>query len=161
MTSDTADLLRQHGVRVTAQRLAVHRAVSQQPHSTADGVAEAVRADIGAISHQAVYDALAALVDAGLMRRIQPAGSPARFEDRVRDNHHHMICRGCGRMVDVDCAVGSSPCLSVLDDRGYEIEEAEVVYWGRCPACQDVHEHQPIQRSHSNDAVAPGGGNNR
>jgi Fur family ferric uptake transcriptional regulator len=98
-------------------------------------VAEAVRAEIGAISHQAVYDALGALVAARLIRRIQPAGSPARFEDRVGDNHHHLICRICGRTVDVDCAVGAAPCLTAADDSGYEIDEAEVVYWGRCPKC--------------------------
>jgi Fe2+ or Zn2+ uptake regulation protein len=130
-----ADLLRQHGLQVTAQRLAVLRAVSAQPHVTADAVAEAVRAEIGAISHQAVYDALGALVAARLIRRIQPAGSPARFEDRVGDNHHHLICRICGRTVDVDCAVGAAPCLTAADDSGYEIDEAEVVYWGRCPKC--------------------------
>jgi len=134
--TDPADLLRQHGIQVTAQRLAVMRAVSGQPHVTADAVAAAVRAEIGAISLQSVYDALSLLVAERLIRRIQPAGSPARFENRVRDNHHHLICRACGRMVDVDCAVGSAPCLSAIDDQGYEIDEAEVVYWGRCPDCQ-------------------------
>jgi Fur family ferric uptake transcriptional regulator len=133
--TDPAELLRQHGIQVTAQRLAVLRAVSGQPHVTADGVAEAVRAEIGAISLQSVYDALSLLVSEGLIRRIQPAGSAARFEDRVGDNHHHLICRVCGRLVDVDCAVGSAPCLSAADDRGYEIDEAEVAYWGRCPQC--------------------------
>jgi Fur family ferric uptake transcriptional regulator len=130
-----ADILRQRGIQITAQRLAVMRAVSDQPHVTADGVADAVRTDIGAISLQSVYDALGVLVDAGLIRRIQPAGSPARFEDRVGDNHHHLICRICGRMVDIDCAVGSAPCLTAADDMGYEIDEAEVAYWGRCPDC--------------------------
>lgn len=133
--TDPADLLRQHGIQVTAQRLAVLRAVAGQPHITADGVAEIVRAEIGAISHQSVYDALAVLVAERLIRRIQPAGSPARFETRVGDNHHHLICRVCGRVVDVDCAVGSAPCLTAVDDRGYEIDEAEVAYWGRCPDC--------------------------
>ena len=94
-----------------------------------------VRAEIGAISRQAVYDALAALTDKGLLRRIQPAGSPARYEDRVGDNHHHLICRTCSRMVDVDCAVGDTPCLTAADDSGYEVDEAEVIYWGRCPEC--------------------------
>jgi Fe2+ or Zn2+ uptake regulation protein len=136
VVSDPADLLRQHGIQVTAQRLAVLRAVAGQPHITADGVAEIVRGEIGAISLQSVYDALALLVAEGLIRRIQPAGSPARFEDRVGDNHHHLICRDCGRLVDVDCAVGSAPCLTPADDMGYDIEEAEVAYWGRCPACQ-------------------------
>jgi Fur family ferric uptake transcriptional regulator len=125
VTSGPADLLRQRGIQVTAQRLAVLRAVSAQPHITADGVTDVVRAEIGAISLQSVYDALAVLVAAGLLRRIQPAGSPARFEDRVGDNHHHLICRVCGRLVDVDCATGSAPCLTAVDDRGYEIDEAE------------------------------------
>ena len=117
MATDPADLLRQRGIQVTAQRLAVLRAVSGQPHITADAVAEVVRAEIGAISLQSVYDALGVLVAEGLIRRIQPAGSPARFEDRVGDNHHHLICRICGRLVDVDCAVGSAPCLTAADDR--------------------------------------------
>jgi Fur family ferric uptake transcriptional regulator len=128
-------LLRQHGLQVTAQRLAVLRAVSDHPHSTADDIDTAVRAEIGAISRQAVYDALAAFTDKGLLRRIQPAGSPARYENRVGDNHHHVICRSCGRMADVDCAVDYTPCLTAADDAGYEIDEAEVIYWGRCPEC--------------------------
>ena len=132
---DPADLLRQRGIHVTAQRLAVLRAVAGQPHITADAVAEAVRAEIGAISLQSVYDTLGVLVTERLIRRIQPAGSPARFEDRVGDNHHHLICRICGRLVDVDCAVGSAPCLTAADDKGYEIDEAEVAYWGRCSDC--------------------------
>jgi Fe2+ or Zn2+ uptake regulation protein len=135
VTSDPADLLRQRGIQVTAQRLAVLRAVAGQPHITAEGVAEVVRAEIGAISLQSVYDALGMLVAEKLIRRIQPAGSPARFEDRVGDNHHHLICRICGRLVDVDCAVGSAPCLTAVDDMGYEIDEADVAYWGRCPDC--------------------------
>jgi Fe2+ or Zn2+ uptake regulation protein len=132
---DPADLLRQRGIQITAQRLAVLRAVAGQPHATADAVAEAVRAAIGTISTQSVYDALTVLVGQGLVRRIQPAGSPARFECRVGDNHHHLICRDCGRTVDVDCAVGLAPCLSAADDQGFEIDEAEVIYWGRCPEC--------------------------
>jgi Fur family transcriptional regulator, stress-responsive regulator len=135
VATDPAVTLRQRGIQVTAQRLAVLRAVSSQPHITADAVAEAVRAEIGAISLQSVYDALAVLVAEQLIRRIQPAGSPARFEDRVGDNHHHLICRVCGRVVDIDCAVGSAPCLTAADDNGYEIDEAEVAYWGRCPDC--------------------------
>lgn len=131
-----ADLLRQHGVQVTAQRLAVLRAVSGRPHSTADDVAEVAKAEIGAISRQAVYDALGVLVDTGLLRRIQPAGSPARYEHRVGDNHHHLVCRTCGRVVDVECAVGAAPCLTAADDGGYSIDEAEVIYWGHCPACR-------------------------
>jgi Fur family transcriptional regulator, stress-responsive regulator len=133
--ANAADLLRRHGIQVTAQRLAVLRAVSGHPHVTADAIAEAVRSEIGAISLQSVYHALAILAAQGLIRRIQPAGSPARFEDRVGDNHHHLICRICGKVVDVDCAVGSAPCLTAHDDRGYEIDEAEVAYWGRCPRC--------------------------
>lgn len=136
MATDPADLLRQRGIQVTAQRLAVLRAVAREPHITADGVAEAVRAEIGAISLQSVYDALGVLVAERLVRRIQPAGSAARFEDRVGDNHHHLICRICGRVVDVDCAAGSAPCLTAADDRGYMIDEAEIAYWGRCSDCQ-------------------------
>jgi Fur family transcriptional regulator, stress-responsive regulator len=132
---DPAELLRQRGIQVTAQRLAVLRAVGRQPHITAEAAAEIVRAEIGAISLQSVYDALGVLVAEGLIRRIQPSGSPARYEDRVGDNHHHLICRICGRVVDVDCAVGSAPCLTPRDGMGYEIDEAEVAYWGRCPDC--------------------------
>ena len=135
MIPDQAKLLRERGIQVTAQRLAVLRAVAGRPHATADGVAEAVRAELGAISLQAVYDALALLAAEGLIRRIQPAGSPARFEGRVGDNHHHLICRICGRVVDVDCATGSAPCLTAADASGYEIDEAEVIYWGRCAEC--------------------------
>jgi Fur family ferric uptake transcriptional regulator len=133
--SDPAALLREHGVPVTAQRLAVLRAVSALPHATANDVAERVRSELGAISRQAVYDALGTLVEKGLLRRIQPAGSPARYEDRVGDNHHHLICRACGRTVDIDCAVGDTPCLHAADASGYEIDEAEVIFWGTCPSC--------------------------
>jgi Fur family ferric uptake transcriptional regulator len=136
MASDQVDRLRQRGIQVTAQRLAVLRAVAGHAHITADAVAEVVRGEIGAISLQSVYDALGVLVAEGLLRRIQPAGSPARFEHRVGDNHHHLICRICGRVVDVDCAVGLAPCLKAVDNKGYEIDEAEVVYWGRCPDCR-------------------------
>ena len=128
-------LLRRHGLHVTAQRLAVLRAVAALPHSTADAIYSAVHAELGAISRQAVYDALSVLSERGLIRRIQPAGSSARYENRVGDNHHHVVCRVCGRMVDVDCAVGDVPCLTAADDAGYEIDEAEVIYWGRCPEC--------------------------
>ena len=134
-SAENESLLREHGLQVTAQRLAVLRAVSERPHSTADDIDGIVRGEIGAISRQAVYDVLGALTDKGLLRRIQPAGSPARYENRVGDNHHHLICRACGRMVDVDCAVGETPCLTAADDSGYEIDEAEVTYWGRCPDC--------------------------
>jgi Fur family ferric uptake transcriptional regulator len=109
--------------------------VSEQPHSAAADIDTAVRAEIGAISLQAVYDALGTLTDKGIIRRIQPAGSPARYEGRVGDNHHHLICRTCGRMVDADCAVGYAPCLTAPADSDYEIDEAEVIYWGRCPEC--------------------------
>lgn len=124
---------------MTAQRLAVLRAVGGEPHITADRVAQVVRAEIGAISLQSVYDALGLLVAEAIIRRIQPAGSPARFEDRVGDNHHHLICRTCGRLVDVECAVGSAPCLAAADDMGYEIDSAEVIYWGLCPDCSSTH----------------------
>jgi Fe2+ or Zn2+ uptake regulation protein len=135
VTFSPADSLRQHGIQATAQRLAVLRAVSSRPHITADDVAEIAGVQIGTISRQAVYDALGVLVDKGLIRRIQPVGSAARYEGRVDDNHHHLICRECGRVVDVDCAVGAAPCLTAVDDMGYEIDEAEVAYWGRCPEC--------------------------
>jgi Fur family transcriptional regulator, stress-responsive regulator len=151
---DPAGLLREHGIQVTAQRLAVLRAVEAQPHITADNVAEIVRSEIGAISLQSVYDALGVLAAEGLIRRIQPPGSPARYENRVGDNHHHLICRGCGRTVDVDCAVGSAPCLTAADDQGYEIDEAEVVYWGRCPDCVTgaaaSPPPEPLARRHRN-----------
>ncbi len=148
MNDDATDLLRRHGLQVTAQRLAVLAAVARGPHGTADDVARAVRTQIGVISRQAVYDALAVLADKGLIRRIQPAGSPARFEDRAGDNHHHLICRSCGRTVDVDCAVGVAPCLTPADASGYEIDEAEVVYWGRCPECLA---RTPIRSTTGND----------
>jgi Fur family ferric uptake transcriptional regulator len=133
---DPAQLLREHGLQVTAQRLAVLRAVSSRPHGTADDIEELVGDELGAISRQAVYDALGTLTDKGLIRRIQPARSPARYEDRVDDNHHHLVCRTCGRTVDVDCAVGDRPCLEAADDSGFTIDEAEVIYWGSCPTCQ-------------------------
>jgi Fur family ferric uptake transcriptional regulator len=133
--TDLEALLRRHGLQLTAQRLAVLRAVVAHPHSSADEIYSVVRAGLGAISRQAVYDALAALTDKGILRRIQPAGSSARYETRVGDNHHHLICRSCGRAVDVDCAVGDVPCLTAADDAGFEVDEAEVIFWGRCPAC--------------------------
>ncbi|MCO6436585.1 MAG: transcriptional repressor [Phycisphaerae bacterium] len=135
MSEEPAVLLRKHGVQVTAQRLATLRAVAARPHSTAEAIAEHVRGDIGAISRQAVYDTLGMLVEKGLIRRIQPARSPALYEGRVGDNHHHLICRNCGTTVDVDCAVGETPCLTAAEDSGFEIDEAEVIFWGICPAC--------------------------
>jgi Fe2+ or Zn2+ uptake regulation protein len=133
--ASAADLLRGHGVQVTAQRLAVLQAVSTKPHVTADVVADMARGEIGAISKQSVYDALATLVDAGIVRRIEPAGSAARYETRVGDNHHHLVCRGCSAVVDVDCAVGAAPCLTAADAAGYTVDEAEVTFWGTCPDC--------------------------
>lgn len=135
MSKDPDNLLRSHNLQVTAQRLAVLRAVSARPHSTSDEVTTAVRSEIGSISRQAVYDALGIMADKGLIRRIQPAGSPARYETRVGDNHHHAICRLCGTTVDVDCAVGEKPCLTAADHSGYQIDEAEVIFWGICPDC--------------------------
>lgn len=132
---DNAARLRANGLNVTAQRLAVLRAVSERPHSTADDIDKVVRTELGTISRQAVYDSLGALTNAGLLRRIEPAGSPARYESRVNDNHHHLVCRSCGATVDVDCSVGEAPCLTAADHAGYEIDEAEVIYWGRCPDC--------------------------
>jgi Fur family transcriptional regulator, stress-responsive regulator len=140
-STEHSALLRRHGVQVTAQRLAVLRAVSLQPHSTAAEIGAVVRAEIGAVSLQAVYDALATLSEKGLIRRIEPAGSPARYEDRVGDNHHHLICRTCGRMVDVDCAADAVPCLTPVDASGFQIDEAEVIYWGRCPECTESTIH--------------------
>lgn len=134
--TEPADLLRQNGIPITAQRLAVLKAVSDRPHGTVDAIAENVRANIGAISQQAVYDALGMLVKKGLIRRIQPAGSSALYEDRIGDNHHHLICRTCGKTDDVDCAVGAAPCLSAAGDSGFQVDEAEVIYWGTCPDCQ-------------------------
>jgi Fur family transcriptional regulator, stress-responsive regulator len=136
MTSpDFAGQLRAASLRVTRPRLSVLTAVHEHPHADTDAVISTVRADLGAVSHQAVYDVLRALTDAGLIRRIQPAGATARYESRVGDNHHHVVCRSCGAIADVDCAVGHAPCLTASDDHGFVVEEAEVVYWGTCPAC--------------------------
>lgn len=127
--------LKAAGLQVTAQRLAVYQAVEKSPHSAADEVCQAVRAELVTISRQAVFDALNVMSDSGIIRRIQPIGSAARYEHRV-DNHHHLICRHCENLVDVDCAVGKAPCLKAKQNHGYEIDEAEVTYWGVCPACQ-------------------------
>ena len=135
--NETADLLRSKGLQVTAQRMATLRAVSRCHHGTAELIAAEIRSEIGAISKQAVYDALGILSEKGLIRRIQPAGSPALYEDRVGDNHHHVICRQCGRTENVDCAVGKAPCLTAANDAGFKIDEAEVIYWGLCPDCID------------------------
>ena len=136
MNTDPADLLRENGLQVTAQRVAVIKAVSSKPHSTAEQVMVEVRSAIGTVSKQAVYDALSTLSEKGLIRRIEPAGSPALYEDRVGDNHHHVICRTCGKTADVDCATGHTPCLTASNDAGFAIDEAEVIYWGTCPECQ-------------------------
>ena len=143
MSESLEVVLRDHGLRVTAQRLAILRALDADAHATADDVDRAVRREIGSISTQAVYDALAVFVDRRLVRRIQPAGSAARYERRVGDNHHHVICRTCGRTTDVDCAVGRAPCLRASDASGYEIDEAEVIYWGRCAECVTASERRP------------------
>ena len=135
MPEPAVELLREHGVQVTAQRLAIMRVVAEHPHATADELGDVVRSQLGAISRQAVYDSLGVLVDKNLIRRIQPAGSAARYESRVGDNHHHLICRSCRSMFDVDCAVGEVPCLTADDNHGFEVDEAEVIYWGRCPTC--------------------------
>jgi Fur family transcriptional regulator, stress-responsive regulator len=133
---DLAAALRDAGLRITASRLAVLSEVAEGKHLTADQVALGVRERIGTISVQAVYDVLGALTRAGLVRRIEPAGSPARYETRVGDNHHHVVCRSCGSITDVDCVVGQPPCLSPTDASGFVIDEAEVTFWGLCPTCQ-------------------------
>ena len=135
MGTNPAEILRERGLRVTAQRLAVLHAVSSVPHASAATVIQMVRGELGAVSTQAVYDVLEVLTENRLLRRIQPAGSPARYENRVGDNHHHLICRVCDRIVDVDCAVGEPPCMTAAEDSGFEIDEAEVIYWGWCPEC--------------------------
>jgi Fe2+ or Zn2+ uptake regulation protein len=134
-TSDLEHLLRDADLRVTRPRVAVLTAVYEHPHAATDSIIGVVREDLGEVSHQAVYDVLRALTDAGLVRRIQPPGSVARYESRVADNHHHLVCRSCGVVVDVDCAVGTTPCLTASEDHGFAIDEAEVVYWGLCPDC--------------------------
>jgi Fe2+ or Zn2+ uptake regulation protein len=134
-TSAAENMLRGAGLRVTQPRLAVLRAVEASPHSDTATVLDAVRSELDRVSHQAVYDVLDALTRTGLVRRIQPAGSVARYELRVGDNHHHVVCRSCGAVTDIDCVVGRAPCLTAGEDTGYEIDEAEVVFWGTCPQC--------------------------
>ncbi|GAA1436511.1 Fur family transcriptional regulator [Mycobacterium cookii] len=133
--ADFEHLLRGADLRVTRPRLAVLRAVRRHPHADTGSVLVAVRLEEPAVSHQAVYDVLGVLAESGLVRRIQPAGSVARYELRVGDNHHHAVCRSCGEVADVDCAVGVRPCLDASDTHGFVIDEAEVTYWGTCPAC--------------------------
>lgn len=140
---EPAELLRGAALRVTAPRVAVLAEVRSQAHADVEGIAAGVRRRLGSVSTQAVYDVLRALTDAGLVRRIEPAGSSARFEARVGDNHHHVVCRSCGAVGDVDCAVGSAPCLEASSSQGFLIDEAEVTYWGLCPTCQ----HQPIDQT--------------
>jgi Fur family transcriptional regulator, stress-responsive regulator len=134
-TSLYARMLREVSLRVTRPRVAVLSAVHEHPHSDTDSLIGLVRTDLGEVSHQAVYDVLRALTAAGLVRRLQPEGSVARYEARVGDNHHHVVCRSCGAIADVDCAVGYAACLTPSNDSGYEIDEAEVIFWGRCPEC--------------------------
>jgi Fur family transcriptional regulator, stress-responsive regulator len=132
---DYERILRDAALRVTGPRVAVLAAVHDHPHADTDSILGAARADLGRVSHQAVYDVLRALTTAGVVRCIQPKGSVARYEARIADNHHHVVCRSCGAIADVDCAVGYAPCLTASDGSEYEIDEAEVVFWGRCPAC--------------------------
>ncbi|WP_216676880.1 Fur family transcriptional regulator [Nocardia terpenica] len=137
-------MLRGAALRVTAPRVAVLAAVHDHPHADTDSILGLVRASLGTVSHQAVYDVLRVLTEVRLIRRIQPMGSVARYETRVGDNHHHLVCRNCGAIVDVDCAVGEAPCLTAADDNGFVLDEAEVIYWGLCPECSTA---QPT-RSH-------------
>jgi Fur family ferric uptake transcriptional regulator len=136
---DYEDMLRGAALRVTRPRLAVLAAVHDHPHAETESIIGVVRTELGDVSTQAVYDVLRALTDAGLVRRIEPAGSVARYESRVADNHHHVVCRSCGAVADVDCAVGHTPCLTASGDHGYSIDEAEVTYWGLCPTCSTPH----------------------
>jgi Fur family transcriptional regulator, stress-responsive regulator len=135
---DGERLLRSVALRVTRPRVAVLTAVYENPHADTDSIIGVVRAELGEVSHQAVYDVLRALTAVGLVRRIQPSGSVARYESRVGDNHHHIVCRSCGAIADVDCAVGSTPCLNASDDYGFAIDEAEVIYWGLCSDCSSL-----------------------
>jgi Fur family transcriptional regulator, stress-responsive regulator len=137
-TLDFTRMLRDAALRVTRPRVAVLSTVHAHPHADTDSIIGMVREDLGGVSHQAVYDVLRALTVAGLVRRIQPSGSVALYEARVGDNHHHVVCRSCGVVADVDCAVGEAPCLTASDDHGFSIDEAEVVYWGLCPDCPEV-----------------------
>jgi Fur family ferric uptake transcriptional regulator len=140
-------MLRRAHLRVTRPRLAVLAAVCAHPHADTDSIIGAVRTELPAVSHQAVYDVLRALTAAGLVRRIQPSGSVARYESRVADNHHHVVCRSCGAIADVDCAVGATPCLTASDDHGFWIDEAEVIYWGVCPECVAARATQPTEQA--------------
>ena len=154
MPADPERVLRAAGLRVTRPRLAVLAAVHAHPHSDTESILGVVRTDLPAVSHQAVYDVLRVLTAARLVRRIQPSGSVARYESRVGDNHHHIVCRSCGTIADVDCVVGAAPCLGASDDRGFAIDEAEVTYWGVCPQCAAVP--RPGDRDAPAPAAAPG-----
>lgn len=143
-STDDSTLLRDRGLRVTGARLGVLHALDHDPHSTADDVVHAVRRELGAVSVQAVYDCLHALTAAGLLRRVEPAGHPARYERRVGDNHHHVVCRGCGTVADVDCTVGQAPCLTPSATHGFAVDLAEVTFWGLCPACASGHPADPV-----------------
>jgi Fur family transcriptional regulator, stress-responsive regulator len=134
-TTELEGMLRRASLHVTRPRVAVLAAVHDHPHADTYSIISLVRRELGGVSKQAVYDVLQALTDAGLLRRIQPLGSVARYESRVGDNHHHVVCRSCGVIADVDCAVGTAPCLTASDDHGFAIDEAEVIYWGLCPEC--------------------------
>jgi Fur family ferric uptake transcriptional regulator len=147
-------MLRGVDLRVTRPRVAVLSAVHDHPHADTDSIIGVVREALGEVSHQAVYDVLHALTGAGLLRRIQPRGSVARYEARVGDNHHHVVCRSCGAIADVDCAVGTTPCLTASDDNGFTIEEAEVIYWGRCADCVAATNSQ--EQSASTESVTGG-----
>jgi Fur family transcriptional regulator, stress-responsive regulator len=144
-TTDVERMLRDVSLRVTRPRVAVLAAVHDHPHADTDSIIRAVRADLGEVSHQAVYDVLRALTSARLVRRIQPSGSAARYEARVGDNHHHVVCRSCGAIADVDCAVGDTPCLEASDDHGFVIDEAEVTYWALCPECVTTSDQQAVR----------------
>ena len=133
--TDPAQQLRDAALRVTRPRVAVLEAVADHPHADTDALTRIVRDRVGDVSHQAIYDVLRALTGADLLRRIQPSGSVARYETRVGDNHHHVVCRTCGSIADVDCATDATPCLNAIDDHGFSIDEAEVIYWGTCPSC--------------------------
>jgi Fur family ferric uptake transcriptional regulator len=137
-TAEIERMLRSASLRVTRPRVSVLRVAHERPHADTESIIGAVRADLGEVSHQAVYDVLRALTGAGLLRRIQPSGTVARYESRVGDNHHHAVCRSCGAIADVDCATGEAPCLTASDDSGFVIDEAEVIYWGTCPDCSNV-----------------------
>ena len=142
---DLSTTLREASLRVTRPRLAVLSAVHEHPHLDTEALIRLVRTEVPTVSHQAVYDVLRVLTGAGLVRRFQPAGANARYEARVGDNHHHVVCRSCGAIADVDCAVGHAPCLSASEDHGYTVDEAEVVWWGTCPACATIRRTDPTE----------------